>query len=150
MLKRLFCCCRRGKRIEWAETVPFVPPVSSGTVIKVYDGDTITVASRLPYKKSPLYRFRVRLARIDAPEIKGKTKYEKECAVISRDELASWIYQKRVHLKQNRTEKYGRLLAEVYCEGVNVSDWMLARGYAVPYDGGKKATFSPSRFLPDV
>jgi len=34
-----------------------VPPIKHGRVIKVYDGDTITVAARMPYPKSPLYRF---------------------------------------------------------------------------------------------
>jgi hypothetical protein len=29
--------------------IPFVPPITSGTVIKVYDGDTITITSKLPY-----------------------------------------------------------------------------------------------------
>ena len=33
------------KPIEWQDTTPFVPPVDKGIVIKVYDGDTITIAS---------------------------------------------------------------------------------------------------------
>lgn len=57
----------------WADTIPFVHPVNSGICIKVYDGDTITIAAKLPYKGSPIYRFSVRLNGIDTPEIKGKT-----------------------------------------------------------------------------
>jgi endonuclease YncB( thermonuclease family) len=45
------------KNIDWNDTVPFVPPITKGRVIKVYDGDTITIAARLPHPKSPLYRF---------------------------------------------------------------------------------------------
>ena len=30
------------------ELKSFVPPVTSGRVIKVYDGDTITIASKVP------------------------------------------------------------------------------------------------------
>ena len=36
--------------------VPFVIPITSGKVIKVYDGDTITVQFRLPYEESALYK----------------------------------------------------------------------------------------------
>ena len=39
----------------------FIPPITSGRVIKCYDGDTITVASYLPYNKSNLYKFSVRI-----------------------------------------------------------------------------------------
>jgi hypothetical protein len=44
-------------KIDWKNTVEFVPPVEKGIVIKIYDGDTITIASKLPYPSSPLYRF---------------------------------------------------------------------------------------------
>jgi hypothetical protein len=40
--------------IKWNDTIPFIPPIDSGLVIKVYDGDTITIASQLPYHKSLL------------------------------------------------------------------------------------------------
>ena len=58
--------------IEWKDTVPFVIPIKSGRVIKVYDGDTITIQFRLPYKESPLYKISVRLNGLDCPELKTK------------------------------------------------------------------------------
>jgi hypothetical protein len=36
------------------------------------------------------------------------------------------------------TEKYGRLLADVYLEDLHLNAWMLEHNYAVPYDGGTK------------
>ena len=66
--------------IEWKDCKAFVPPINSGYVVKVYDGDTITIASKLPYPESPLYRFAVRLNGIDTPEIKGKNEDEKKAA----------------------------------------------------------------------
>ena len=56
--------------VTWKECKPFVPPITRGRVIKVYDGDTITIASKLPFKGSHLYRFGVRLLGMDAPEMK--------------------------------------------------------------------------------
>ena len=36
--------------IEWKDTKPFVVPLNGGHVIKVYDGDTITVATSFPWE----------------------------------------------------------------------------------------------------
>ena len=119
-------------------TTPFVPPIEFGKVVKVYDGDTITIASKLPYPESPVYRFSVRLLGIDTPEIKGSGPKEKELAKLARDRLSQMILGKIVYLKDVGTEKYGRLLATVYYENTNVNQWMLDNRYAVPYDGGTK------------
>jgi len=122
----------------WENTIGFVPPVSRGKVIKVYDGDTITIASKLPFNDSVIYRFSVRLIGIDCPEIKGSTDIEKRLAILSRDALHKLIFGKIVRLENVGTEKYGRLLANVYLDDINVSDWMIQNGYAVKYNGGKK------------
>ena len=117
----------------------FVPPVNSGRVIKVYDGDTITIASKLPgLKNSPIYKFSVRLNGIDSPEIRGKNEDEKEMAHKARDALSERIFGKDVFLKNVQTEKYGRLLCDVYLETENLNQWMIEERYAVAYDGGTK------------
>ena len=124
--------------IEWKDTIPFVAPITQGRCIKVYDGDTITIAGKLPYKHSPIYRFSVRLNGIDTPEIKGKDDDEKECAKLARDALKELILNKTVHLRNVQTEKYGRLLAEVVFCGENMNEWMITKRFAVKYDGGTK------------
>jgi len=129
------------KDIEYANTIAFVPPITCGKVVKVYDGDTITVASKLPNMDEPIYRFSVRLAGIDTPEIKGKTIHEKELAIDARDALHNLIFGKMIYFKNVSTEKYGRVLADVYFQDIHVNSWMLERKYAVPYFGGTKKTF---------
>lgn len=124
--------------VEWSNTIPFVPPIKSGYVIKVYDGDTITIAAKMPYMNSPIYRFSVRLNGIDCPEVKSKTLIEKELAINARDALANKIMRKNVTLQNVSLEKYGRLLADVYCDGIHMNQWMLDNKFALPYDGGKK------------
>jgi len=123
--------------IVWKLTTPYVPPVKRGRVIKVYDGDTITIATRLPYDQT-VYRFSVRLLGIDCAEIKGKTAAEKECAVRARNALITKILGKTVVLKNVKLEKYGRILADVYVDDIHINAWMLEEGLAVPYDGGTK------------
>ena len=125
--------------ITWHTSVPFVPPVTDGKVIKVYDGDTITVATKLPMRNSHVYRFPVRLIGIDSPEIKGKSESEITLAKKSRDALNDLIFGKSVKLTNVSTEKYGRLLADVYIDGIHVNQWMLDNKYAIPYDGGTKS-----------
>lgn len=124
--------------INILEVKPFIPPISSGFVVKVYDGDTITILSKLPYKDSALYKFSVRLNGIDCPEIKGETQKEKLRAQVARDELSKLILNKHVILKELKTEKYGRILAEVYLDDLHLNQYMLDMNLAVKYDGGTK------------
>ena len=124
--------------IQWSETIPFIPPIESGQVIKVYDGDTITIATRLPYKDSPLYRFPIRLKGIDTAEIKSKNENEKKHAKAARDALSELILHKTVVIKNIENEKYGRVLADIYLEELCLNEWMIEKGYAVKYNGGTK------------
>ncbi len=126
--------------IDYAETQPFTPPITEGQVIKVYDGDTITIATRLPYPESPLYRFPVRLNGIDCPEIKGKSEDEKSIAQLARKELENLIMHKTITLKNIQNEKFGRVLADVYLNDLHLNQYMIAKKFAVAYDGGTKKT----------
>ena len=134
-----------NEQIEWKDTIPFVPPIEQGFVIKVYDGDTITIASKLPYNNSKLYRFQVRLNGIDCPEMKGKEQSEKECAEIAKQEMTNLVMNKVVTLKNVQTEKYGRILADVYVNDLHVNKDMIQKRLAVTYDGGTKV--SPKNWM---
>jgi len=129
---------------KYEDTIPFIPPIVGGHVVKVYDGDTITIASKLPYPESPVYRFQVRLSNIDCPEIKGKTDEEKQIAHLAKTEMETWVLHKYVELRNVSTEKYGRILAEVYIENKNMNEHMIEKRLAVRYDGGTKIPPSTS------
>ena len=138
----LLCCFKRHIPvvgiIKWDDTVPFVVPVSGGEVIKVYDGDTITIAAKMPFKGSPLYHLPVRLIGIDTPEIKGKSEDEISVAKEARDALSALILHKNIVLKNVTTEKYGRILADVYLDELHINKWLIEQRFAVKYDGGTK------------
>jgi micrococcal nuclease len=133
----MFSCCTEPD-IKIEDTVEFTFPIKSGRVIKCYDADTITIASKLPYDASPLYRLSVRLNGIDAPEIKGKCAEEKEVAKEARDFLSNLVLNKKVRLENVESEKYGRILANVYLGDVHLNELLLKERYAVKYDGGTK------------
>lgn len=129
-----------GIDIKWEDTIEFTFPIKGGRVIKVYDADTITIASKLPYDESPLYRLSVRLNGIDTPEIKGKdiSNEEKESAKKARDFVSNLVLNKFVRLENIETEKYGRILADVYIGDLHINEVLINERYAVKYDGGTK------------
>jgi len=87
----------------------------------------------------------VRLNGIDCPEIKGKNEDEKKCATIAKSELSSLIMNKIVILKNVSSEKYGRILADVYLNDIHLNKHMIEKRLAVEYDGGTKV--SPKNWL---
>jgi len=129
--------------ILYEDTVPYIFPISMGKVIKVYDGDTITVGSTIENDPTgKIYRFSIRLKGIDTPEIKGGgTCHEKQLAIQARDALHDLIFGKLVVIKNVGNEKYGRILADIWLNDIHVNQWMLEHKYAVVYDGGKKQTW---------
>ena len=58
--------------------------------------------------------------------------------LVKQPEIADWIIYQYIDIKNVSTEKYGRLLADVYFEGTNMNNWMVSNNYAVEYDGGTK------------
>ena len=130
-----------GDDIKWEDTIEFTYPVKGGRVIKVYDGDTITIASKLPFKKSSdIYRFSVRLNGIDTPEMKGKgiTDDEKKAAQEAQKFVSDLILNKYVTLKNIKNEKYGRILADVYINNTHLNELLVIERYALPYKGDTK------------
>ena len=119
-------------------TPRFVPDVTRGRVTSVYDGDTLTVAARHDMRGDP-YRFSVRIHGIDTPEIRGASASEKHAAIAARDVLRSLVLHEPVSVHVRGLDKYGRLLANIiHDHHGDMSDLLLERGHAVPYDGGKK------------
>lgn len=125
------------KETCWENTVEFTFPTKGGKVIKVYDGDTITIASKLPYENSPVYRLHVRLHGIDCPEIKSKGD-EKTVALMAREFVSNMVLHKYVRLENIQSDKYGRLLADVYIDDIHLNELLVTKKYAVRYDGGTK------------
>ncbi|NPV12534.1 MAG: nuclease [Ignavibacteria bacterium] len=102
-------------------------------VVGVYDGDTINVNIDLGLS-TWINNEKLRLARINAPEIKGK---ERAKGLKSRDFLRDLLINKKVIIQtiKDRKEKYGRYLAEIWLEEngkfINVNDLMVQKKLAV-------------------
>lgn len=103
-------------------------------VVKVYDGDTITVVMRTG-KDTPYFQYNVRMFGYDAPEIRPPKNIPDreriiESAKSARDYLQKLILNKPVILEVlPDDDKYGRLLCRVYAH-MDISD-MIASGKKV-------------------
>lgn len=85
---------------------------------------------------------RIRIGGIDTPEIRGGCEREKVLARAARDETrAMALAAETIHVQLDKREKYGRGLGDVILDGKRMSDWLLVKGYAVVYDGGKRQSW---------
>ena len=111
------------------------------SVTKVVDGDTIDVIFDLGF--DVMYAGRVRLAGIDTPEKRTRDKEEKVFGLLATEYLTKHIENaERVVIKteyEDAKGKFGRVLGQVWCDGINVNAKMVNEGYAVAYHGQNKA-----------
>ena len=93
-------------------------------VVKVHDGDTITL--RTVFRD---FDFPLRLLDIDAPEMS-------EGGEDARDWLRIRLMNECVQIlidRRNRVDKYGRLLGKVFHRGMDVGEEELRMGLAAPF-----------------
>ena len=111
--------------------------------VAVYDGDTVTLAAPLSDGDPRLYKVRARLKGIDTPELRTRDLDEKTAGLKARDELRSLLLGQLVHVTWHGRGKYGREIVSLRTRsGVFVSEWMIVRGYARKYDGGKRLPYA--------
>jgi endonuclease YncB( thermonuclease family) len=102
-----------------AGTDPDQPAPESGKVIKVYDGDTITLASG----------DKVRLRWVNTPELRPLEPFAEE----ARDSARALLMNQEVQLQYgpgSNRDGYGRLIAGIRAEQVDLSMHLVQQGFA--------------------
>ncbi|MFT5888337.1 MAG: micrococcal nuclease [Zhongshania sp.] len=107
----------------------------------IYDGDTFradisgwpaVVGEGIP----------IRIKGIDTPEMRGKCQSEKDAARAAKQFSVGRLGGVGViELKSIERDKYFRLLAEVWIDGVSLGEQLIHAGFAVPYGGGTKVAW---------
>ena len=92
------------------------------TIKSCYDGDTCRTTTKE----------KIRLACIDTPERKGK-RAQPERAKAARDRLRGMVVGRSVNLRRITTDRYGRTVGELYVDGMNVQQAMVASRHAEIY-----------------
>lgn len=99
--------------------------------IRVIDGDTIEATVDLGFYTWQKLRFR--LARLNAYELSSKIEEERVLAAQAQRLLFNLLYLQDVVIESQKTEKYGRWLAEVFIGDSNVNDQLLNSGLVKTY-----------------
>lgn len=93
-----------------------------GKVVKIADGDTLTLL--LPDRT----QHRIRLAEIDAPE-SGQA-FGRQ----SKNALTRLCAQRNASVLVNDTDRYGRIIGRVICDGIDTTVEQVSTGMAWVYD----------------
>lgn len=132
-------------------------------VVRVYDGDTVTVVWTQPQAirvgrntrvvQVPTYAS-VRLAGFDTPEIRTKDPREKADAIRCRDMMADLVLNQTMLMDVTGLDKYGRPLATLRAGPMtgratrdalgerSVNEWAVATlPKCTPYDGKTKTAY---------
>ena len=91
-------------------------------VVGVADGDTLTVQC------NDSKQVKIRLSEIDAPEKRQPFGNR------SKQSLSDMCLQKKVKIKKQTKDRYGRTVARVICDGVDANEEQIKRGMAWVYD----------------
>jgi endonuclease YncB( thermonuclease family) len=110
-------------------------------VLAVIDGDTLVARVRIWLGQS--LEVRVRLAGIDAPELRGRCPREAALAVAARDFLIRRTGGGEVSISQVRLGKYaGRVIARVAdAKGADLSQALRSAGLARAYRGARRKSW---------
>ena len=103
-----------------------------------YDGDTCYVVAKILPEN--LRNMSIRILGIDTPEIRGKCLEEKSLALQGRA-FANDMFRNanNIEFRNLKWDKYGgRILADVYIDGMSYKHEIIEAGLAREYDGGKK------------
>ena len=115
-----------------------IADVAIDKIVRVYDGDTIYVN----LKDTPDIfgkNIGIRVNGIDTPEIRTRCKNEKALGYKAKAILVEQLEKAScIELRNEQRGKYFRLVADVYADGVDVTDKLLQSGLAVEYNGGTK------------
>lgn len=114
-------------------------------VVDVYDGDTITIVL---LNKGEYEKHKLRLLGYDSPEIKPLLKTPNRDAIIkaakeSKEFLRKLTINKHCIFESHGTDKYGRLLGNLYLtkkgkKDKQINQIMIDNKYGYAYDGGTK------------
>jgi micrococcal nuclease len=95
-------------------------------IARVIDGDTLDVLIDLGFHIASLIR--VRLARIDAPEM--KTPEGKSLKTLLQEKIPEGT---ECIVTTNKGDRYGRWIAEIIINKENLSDWLLQQNLVILY-----------------
>jgi len=118
-------------------------------IVHVYDGDTVHAVFTHP-DSSKIYKYKIRLAHIDTPELNSKNPKEVKKAKEAKKIVEEMIQDKIVYLELEGEDKYGRLLSNIYINNINLNEFLIEKDYAYRYEGGTKKIFGKKEIIKTI
>ena len=105
-------------------------------VRRVVDGDTLDLDIDLGFNIT--LSERIRLMGVDTPETRSRDLVEKANGLKSKRFVEDFVGSGNVMIKVHGFGKFGRPLADLIVDGVNLNQRLVELGLAAPYFGGKR------------
>lgn len=122
----------------YSYSAEYYDTITNFTIIKVRDGDTFMIdIPNIPdvFGKN----IAVRIRGIDTPELNDSREEIRKISIQAKEELERLLLNaKEITLYNLGRDKYFRLLASVKVDNVDVSEYLIKKGLAKKYNGGKK------------
>lgn len=115
--------------------------IYKATIDRVIDGDSIEASIDCGFDVV-LNRQQCRLKGIDTAETRGGSAWSKDLGKLAKSTLLDLLpvgHQVVIETSLDRRGKFGRILATVYSDQMNINQELLDRRLAVVYDGQSKA-----------
>lgn len=110
-----------------ALTLAMLSPALAG--VRVIDGDTVDIDGT-----------RIRILSIDTPEtFRSRCENEYQLGLKAKDRLSELLSSGEVSYTPDGVDRFGRTLATVYADDLDVGLKLLEEGHALPYVPGPEA-----------
>ncbi len=120
---KLLCCIALLSTV-WVTSLAGCSPAADssaelrGRVVRIADGDSFTILGKDNRQQ------RIRLYGIDCPE--NGQPYSK----LAKQALSDMIFGREPVIREKNKDRYGRIVALVYIDGININEAMLKQGWA--------------------
>lgn len=123
---------------QFALSKTYYDNITDFEIVKVRDGDTFVInVKNIPDVFGE--EIAVRIRGIDTPEKNDKREEIRKISIQAKEELEKLFKNaKKIVLYDLGRDKYFRLLASVKVDNIDVAEYMIKKGLAKKYDGGKK------------
>lgn len=129
----------------YSYSAEYYDTITNFTIIKVRDGDTFMIdIPNIPdvFGKN----IAVRIRGIDTPELNDSREEIRKISIQAKEELEKLLFngnaksgqKPKITLYNLGRDKYFRLLASVKVDNIDVSEYLIKKGLAKKYNGGKK------------
>lgn len=117
-----------GHHNKYIITRNFMMYTYKATIINIVDGDTVDAIIDMGFKIHTTQR--LRLNRIDTEEMHDANLEKRKLAIEAKEYLRNTLLNKEVIIETRKSDSFGRWLAEIVYEDININNVLLEKNLA--------------------